>query len=119
MDWSLVTAMASVSLTLDRPGQWFHVAVSLFASAIFFDAVSHRLTVAASIGEAHRCWLMTRAPPPQMPPMPANMPAEGTAKVYVIEGKRADPEIPAEPGPAQLDHEQVRHRSKSSASDSV
>jgi len=54
-----------------------------------------------------------------MPSMPANTLGEGTAKVYVIEGKRAEPESSTEPELAQLDHEQVRHRSKSSASDSV
>jgi hypothetical protein len=42
---------------------------------------------------------MPRAPPPQMPSMPANTPREGTANIYVIEGKRAEPESPADPGP--------------------
>jgi hypothetical protein len=36
---------------------------------------------------------------PQMPSMPANTPGEGIAKIYVIEGKRA--ESPAEPEPAE------------------
>jgi hypothetical protein len=31
--------------------------------------------------------------------MPANMPGEGTAKIYVIEGKRAEPQL-AGPEPA-------------------
>jgi len=35
------------------------------------------------------------------------MPAEGTAKVYVIEGKGSEPKSSAEPEPAQLDHEQA------------
>jgi hypothetical protein len=29
--------------------------------------------------------------------IPANTPGEGTAKIYVIEGKRAEPESTAEP----------------------
>ena len=37
----------------------------------------------------------------QMPSMPANTPGEGTAKIYVIEGKRAEPESSAEPEPAE------------------
>ena len=39
---------------------------------------------------------------PQMPQIPASMPGE-SAKVYVIEGKRAEPESSAEPEPAQLE----------------
>jgi hypothetical protein len=39
----------------------------------------------------------------QEPPMPANMPGEPAAKVYVIERQRAELESPAEPEPEQAE----------------
>jgi len=35
--------------------------------------------------------------------MPGSMPAEGTAKVYVMEGKKAELEMPAESEPEQAE----------------
>ena len=39
----------------------------------------------------------------EKPPMPANMPGEPAAKVYVIEGKRVELESPAKPEPEQAE----------------
>jgi hypothetical protein len=55
----------------------------------FLDTVSHRLTVAASIG-ASMFANTESAAAPQMSQTPANMPGE-SAKVYVIKGSGPSP----------------------------